>query len=292
MSDARQESAVTRDDIMAGLRALGVGPGAGIMVHSSLRSFGHVEGGTRTVIDALMQALAPDGTLLLPSFNHGKAFGEGAPGYYDPRETPTTNGAIPDLFWRLPGVHRSLNPTHAFAAWGREAERYTRRHHRTLTTGPESPLGLLWRDGGSCLMLGIGMRANTFLHVVEMTTAAPCLGRRTQAHPVRLPDGRTVMGRTWGWRTSRCPHTTTRLYAERMAAAGLLRRTRVGDSEWTLFRLQDCFVEASRILREGTDDAPGCAGCPIRPRQVPCTVPSDWDDAGDCLKPDSEAWDY
>jgi len=255
MYDARQESAVTREDIMAGLRALGIGAGAGIMVHSSLRSFGRVEGGARTVIEALMQVLTPDGTLLLPSFNHGKAFGEGAPGYYDPR-------------------------------------RYTRWHHRTLTTGPESPLGLLWRDGGSCLMIGIGMRANTFLHVVEMTLVAPCLGRRTQAHPVRLADGRTVMGRTWGWRARQCPHTTTRLYAKRMAAAGLLRRTRVGNSELTLFRLQDCFVEASRILREGADDAPGCAGCPIRPRQAPCTVPSDWDDARDCLKPDSEAWDY
>ena len=111
------------------------------MVHSSLKSFGRVEGGARTVIAALMEVITPEGTLLFPSFNHGRAFEEGQPGYFDPRETPTTNGAIPDLFWRMPGVLRSLAPTHAFAAWGKNARRYMQFHHRTLTMGPESPLG-------------------------------------------------------------------------------------------------------------------------------------------------------
>jgi len=113
---------------------------------------------------------------------------EGGPGYYHPGETPTTDGAIPDAFWRMPGVQRSLDPTHAFAAWGKDSLRYTRFHHRTLTMGPESPLGLLQRDGGYGLLLGVGYYANTFHHVVEMSTAAPCLGRRSEAYPVILPD--------------------------------------------------------------------------------------------------------
>ncbi|GAH16154.1 unnamed protein product, partial [marine sediment metagenome] len=191
-----EPSHVSRHDIIAGLRELGISAGDGLMVHSSLSSFGYVEGGAQTVIEALQEALTPDGTLLLPSFNHGAAFREGGAGYFDPTETPTTNGAIPDLFWRLPDVRRSLNPSHAFAAWGREARRYTEFHHRTLTLGPESPLGLLLADDGSCLLMGVGYAPNTFHHVVEMSTGAPCLGLRTTAHPVVLPDGRRVEGRT------------------------------------------------------------------------------------------------
>ena len=111
---------LTHSQIVAGLRELGLPAGAGVMVHSSLKSFGQVEGGARTVVEALMEVLTSQGTLLMPTFNHEAPFFEGGPGYYHPTETPTVNGAIPDFFWRMPGVRRSLDPTHPFAAWGQE----------------------------------------------------------------------------------------------------------------------------------------------------------------------------
>ncbi len=283
---------VTGQDIVAGLREVGISAGSGLMVHSSLSSFGYLEGGAQTVIEALQEVLTPTGTLLLPSFNHGAPFREGGPGYFDPTQTPTTNGTIPDLFRRLPGVCRSLNPTHAFAAWGREAQRYTQFHHRTLTLGPESPLGLLHADDGLCLLMGVGYAPNTFHHVVEMSTGAPCLGLRTTAHPVVLPDGRRVEGRTWGYRNGRCPFDDGGGYGEEMAARGLQRQVTVGDSTLTVFRLQDCFEVIAEALRRGKDDFPPCSACPIRPHHGPDTVPSDWDVEGQCLLPDSPAWEY
>ena len=195
--------------------------GARVMVHSSLSSFGYVEGGALTVIEALQAAITPHGTLMMPSFNHGAAFEPGAAGYYDPLETPTINGAIPDLFWRLPGIQRSLHPTHAFAAWGRDNSRYVQNHHRTLTMGPDSPLGLLCRDGGFALLLGVGYASNTFQHVVEVSTGAPCLGLRTQVYPVRLPGDRIVQARAWSWRQADCPLTDRSLYAGAMHSLGL-----------------------------------------------------------------------
>jgi len=114
---------LSRADIVSGLRRLGLPTRPGLMVHSSLKSFGRVAGGAMTVIDALMEVITPQGTLMAPSFNHGAIVEEGGAGYYHPLETPSTNGAIPDLFWRLPGVARSLDPTHPFAAWGQNAAR-------------------------------------------------------------------------------------------------------------------------------------------------------------------------
>jgi aminoglycoside N3'-acetyltransferase len=131
------------------------------------------------------------------------------------------NGAIPDRFWRRAGVHRSLNPTHPFAAWGKDAERYTEFHHRTLTMGPESLLGLLLQDDGFGLMLGVDYAANTFHHVVEMSHSVACLGRRTEAYPIKLAHGRVVEGRTWGWRASSCPFTDGHRYGDTMASRGL-----------------------------------------------------------------------
>lgn len=262
----------------------------GVVVHSSLGSLGHVEGGARAVVDALMEIITPEGTLVMPSFNHDVPFREGGPGYYDPRETPTTNGAIPDCFWRLDGVYRSLNPTHPFAAWGKNARRYTEFHHRTLTMGPESPLGLLLRDDGYCLLLGVGYRANTFHHVVEMSTGAPCLGQRTEAYPVRLPDGRRVLGRTWGWRNGRCPFTDAGRYFQKIA--DVHTQASVGKGLSTFYRLRDGYEIVADIFAHGNDDFPPCSGCSIRPRQVPATVTSDWDAEKGCLSSNSTAHLY
>lgn len=283
---------VTREDIVAGLRGLGLSAGAGVMVHSSLKSFGVVVGGPVTVIESLMDVLTPEGTLMLPSFNHGKTFHAGAPGYFDPRTTPTTNGTIPEAFWRLPGVCRSLHPTHAFAAWGRHARRYTQYHHRTLTCGPDSPLGLLGREGGYGLLLGVGYGANTFHHVVEMSTGVPCLGRRSEGLPMLLADGRKVQARTWGWREKACPVTDSTRYAPMMDARGLHVQTMIGACRATLFRLSDCFDLIAELLRTGVEGSPPCGRCTNRPRAGPRTVPSDWDDQKQCLKPDSPAWAY
>jgi aminoglycoside N3'-acetyltransferase len=313
--------ALAQADITAGLRQLGLQAGDGVMVHSSLKSFGRVEGGPQTVIAALMEVLTPEGTLLLPSFNHGAAFdprpgpppnenhiwGREQPlphpcssdgggregvgmGYYAPTETPTTNGAIPDCFWRLEGVRRSLDPTHAFAAWGKHARRYTEFHHRTLTMGPQSPLGLLCGDSGYTLLLGVDYGANTFHHVVEMSTNAPCLGQRSEDYPVKLPDGRMVQGRTWGWRDGECPITDHTAYAEEMRPYE--RVALIGPCHATLFKLQDAYQVIARLLTEGKGNLPPCTRCPIRPRRNRFTVPSDWDAGQQCLMPDSAAWNY
>ena len=56
---------VTQSEIAAGLARAGMRPGDTVLVHSSLSRFGHVEGGANAVIDALLQALGPEGTLIM-----------------------------------------------------------------------------------------------------------------------------------------------------------------------------------------------------------------------------------
>lgn len=292
MSDTHPTPIVDKHALTYGLHKLGVRAGMGLIVHSSLRSFGHVAGGAQTVVDALMEVITADGTLLLPSFNHGTPFQEAGPGVYDPRSTPTSNGAIADWFWRRPDVERSLDPTHPFAAWGRHAQRYLAAHHRTLTMGPQSPLGLLHADNGSCLLLGVGYTSNTFHHMVEMTTGAPCLGRRTEGYPVQLADGRQVIGRTWGWRNSPCPFTDQNRYGAEMRTQGLDHDVLIGACRATLFALQDCFDVVAHMLQHGAEGFPPCSGCTIRPRTNAHTLPSDWDDATQAPLPESEAWTY
>jgi len=288
---------LTKDDLISGLRELGLFAGIRVMLHSSYKSFGGVAGGPETVIDALLEVVTESGTLMMPSFNHGRPFrdavaaGKGEEGVYDPAETPTSNGIIPELFRRRPGVWRSLSPTHPFAARGADAERYVSGHHLTLAVGPESPLGLLWADGGYGLLLGARYGASTFKHVAEMALGVPCFGRRTEEYLVRLPDGRVVPLRTWTYRERRCPITDDRKYIEgEMERRGLHRRGKIGESPATLFKYEDSFGVIKEMLARGYDGHPPCSRCPIRPRKTGRAaelVESDWDAEKGELRPDS-----
>src|SRR4051812_28440789 len=52
--DPAGRTRVTREDLVAGLREMGVAPGALLQVHSSLSALGYVEGGADAVVDALL----------------------------------------------------------------------------------------------------------------------------------------------------------------------------------------------------------------------------------------------
>lgn len=268
---------VTLKDIKLSLERFGFCHGDKIMVHSSLSSFGWVEGGAETVIRALMELLGEDGTILMPSFNHGKPFEDSGAGFYDPYETPCTNGRIPDTFWRIDGVCRSLDPTHPFAAWGKNASTYTKNHHLTLTMGEDSPLGLIMRDDGYQINFGTTHRTTTAKHLAEMINRSPCLGYRTESYPVRLKDGRIVYHRTWGWREKACPLTDSGEYIElEMERTGLQKKGYIGKSLVTYFKIKDLVKVVLMILERGYKEDPPCKYCNIRPRKTKFTLQSDW----------------
>lgn len=276
--------AIDKKEIFEGLRQIGVTPGMSIMVHSSLRAFGWVVGGPEAVIAALMDAVGPQGTILMPSFNHGAPFQPGGPNLFDPARTPTLNGRIPSVFWRMSGVMRSLNPTHPYAAWGRNAERYVSRHHLTLTMGEDSPLGLLARDGGYQLNLGTTHETTTAKHLAETLHRSPCLGLRTDVHRVRLPDGRIALHRTWSYRAQHCPLTESgELIEAGMERLHLQRKTRIGRATVTFFRVKDLLRVVWELLEHGSGPYPPCVRCPIRPLRSPATQASDWVDDPEAL---------
>ena len=59
---------ITRAGICRALDSLGLREGDCVMMHSSLSALGYMEGGADTVVDALLDAVGPTGTLLVPVF--------------------------------------------------------------------------------------------------------------------------------------------------------------------------------------------------------------------------------
>ena len=58
---------IIKKDILAALRSLGVENGSTVMVHTSLSKIGYVCGGAQTVIEALIEAVGEEGTIMMPT---------------------------------------------------------------------------------------------------------------------------------------------------------------------------------------------------------------------------------
>ena len=99
--------------IKADLQELGVKNGDNLLVHSSLRSLGKVEGGAETVIRGMLEALGGEGTLLFPALSYVAV--NAANPVFDVRNTPSCVGALPEYFRTRPGTVRSLHPTHSMS---------------------------------------------------------------------------------------------------------------------------------------------------------------------------------
>jgi aminoglycoside 3-N-acetyltransferase len=184
------EFPATVPSLATDLVALGVQPGMVLVVHSSLRSLGWVNGGAVAVILALEQVLGPEGSLVMPTHTADTSdpanwvnppvpeswweLIRATMPAYDPALTPTFQmGVIPETFRKQTGVLRSANPDASFAAWGKHARTITENHALNPLFGKQSPLARVYNLEGWVLLLGVDHDRNSSLHVAEERAHIP-----------------------------------------------------------------------------------------------------------------------
>jgi aminoglycoside 3-N-acetyltransferase len=162
---------VDRAAIRRALERLGIPPGADILVHSSMRGLGVIEGGAPAAVAALLDAIGPEGTLLVPAYSfHGSMVEHLARGdiALDAASSPSTMGRISETVRTMPGALRSLHPTHSVAALGPRAAWYTEGHESCATPcGPASPFRRLVERPGWIVCLGSPIGKVTSYHAFE-----------------------------------------------------------------------------------------------------------------------------
>lgn len=178
------KKAYTKEELVKDLKALGVQTGDCLLVHSSLSKLGWVIGREVTVVEALIEAVGEEGTLVMPSFSGENSDPKNwqAPPVpkewverikkhmppFDPILTPTRQmGKIADLFRHYPGTLRSDHPQVSFAARGPNAQLLLEPHQLTPGFGKESPLYRLYEKNAKVLLLGVGYGNCTCMHLGE-----------------------------------------------------------------------------------------------------------------------------
>jgi aminoglycoside 3-N-acetyltransferase len=175
----------TTRSLVEEFRRVGLFAGQVVIMHTSMKAFGrYMVGGGQAVVDALMEVITPEGTLIMPTHsadNTDPASWRNPPvppeqfdfirqniPPYRPESTPTSGmGQINECFRNYPGVLRSSHPAFSFAAWGKHAEFVTANHSLNNNVAEQSPIGRIYDLDGWVCLLGVPYHNNTSLHLAE-----------------------------------------------------------------------------------------------------------------------------
>jgi aminoglycoside 3-N-acetyltransferase len=164
-------------DLLLGLRELHL-TDAPVIVHSSLKSFGQVEGGAVTVVNTLEAVFK---TVIVPTFtyntmitpltgpeNNGITYGsqqdQNQFAEFFTQRTPVDPmmGTIPEMFRKHPRAKRSNHPIQSFAGINAETILATQTRTNHL-----APLGILEKANGWVVLMGVDHTVNTSIHYAE-----------------------------------------------------------------------------------------------------------------------------
>ena len=245
---------VTIIDIRQAIGSLGLS-GHALCLHSSLRSFGWVEGGASTVIQGF---LAEACTVLVPTFSWD-AFSVPAPlgmrpernGYHYEKQrppfpgvnriySPKTHeldedmGAIPTAIVAHPQHVRGDHPLCSFTAVGPNAK------DLVVGQGPFevfAPLEALFAAHGSVILMGVGLTSMTLLHLAEQRA-----GRIMFRRWANGSDGRPMEVEVGG-----CSEGFDRIA---LPLASLEKRIEVDQSLWRVFPVQGTLEAAQKAIQQ------------------------------------------
>jgi len=186
-AEAVRETAAPRtvESLRRDLAMLGVRPGEALMAHTSLSAVGWVCGGAQALVESLLAAVSPKGTLVMPAHTYENTdpaqwrrppvpaawhtmIRRNMPAF-EVDKTPVWRdiGAAAELFRTWPGTLRSNHPVGSTCANGPLAERITACQPLSPMWGMDSPLGALYALDARVLLIGVGYSRCTCLHLAE-----------------------------------------------------------------------------------------------------------------------------
>lgn len=160
----------TKEDFKETLSSMGIQKGMVIFLQANTNSLGYMVGGGQALIEALMEKVGYNGTIVMPSFTPQLAdpanikpaiarekwhqVREFAAPFDRKLTAPSGSDALIHQFLRNEGVIRSYHPLYSFAAWGKYAKLICDKHPLHFGLNQDSPLGKIVEFNGFVLLMG------------------------------------------------------------------------------------------------------------------------------------------
>ncbi len=267
----------TQAQLVEDLQNIGLTAGSNVLVHSSLRAVGQIEGGAETLLQAFKDVIGTEGTLLVPTFTFAHSDPAGwrdAPRtsdalremremvpVFDAATSPTMTrwlGVFPEIVRRQPEAKRSNHPVVSFAALGANAEFLTQNAPFHYPLGSESPLARLHQLDGYVMLIGVPHTVNTSLHLAEVWSQVPYI-HRTATLKTASDDWTVMLG------SPECSDGFGKI-EPLLRQSRLLRHGYIGNAPSQLMRQRGAVSMAVALLQgDGSIllcDNPDCLWCP------------------------------
>jgi aminoglycoside 3-N-acetyltransferase len=225
------------------------------MVHSSFSMTSGFTGSPGDFIDGLLEAVGPEGHLLMVSMPYmsstfeylqqGKIF--------DVRKTVSHMGIVSETFRRRSGVLRSQHPTHPILASGPKATWLVEDHEKCLyPCGLRTPFDKLLRLGGKVLFFDVSFFTFTFFHYLEERIKDRLDFSLFFPEPFEVPfidlDGNRQVMRTFVYTLEANRRRRPQILKDELDRLHLVKECRLGNSHLQLVNNED----AVRCLDEMT----------------------------------------
>ena len=165
-----------------------------VLVHSSLKAVGEIEGRGEGLLEALIEYFTADGGLLCVPTHTWANISDETKITLDLMEPKTCIGTLPDIAARHPDAVRSMHPTHSMAVFGEKecVKAFVSGEERLITPAhPRGCYGKIFDNNGYILLVGVGHNRNTYLHCVEEMFNMPNrIAREAKKATIRYADGK------------------------------------------------------------------------------------------------------
>lgn len=165
----------TRSDIFSQLAQMGAPRESVVLMHSSLRLIGEVEGGAEGLLDALVAYFTEKGGIFAVPTHTWNNLGTDKI-TLDLTKNESNLGAFARVAMEDGRGVRSENPSHSVVVFGdkeRALALVAGECDLSTPTAPDSFYGRLYAQDGYVLLAGVGQTKNTYLHAVDEILGTP-----------------------------------------------------------------------------------------------------------------------
>ena len=249
---------VTQKDIAAAFKQAGTVPGDTVMFHGSLKSMGHVEGGALSVIDGILDAASPGGTVGAASLWYNGNPEECPKEKFDINTSPTWVGALAETLRRDPRSVRSNSFSHSVSAIGSRAVELTENHGggrpypspwSEQSFAEITPWSKFYQWNALYCFIGVDMNSCTMKHHIESRFVE---GLLSQLPPERYMEFRSQLAMD-------CKSIFWIFYPgvkmrEKLEERGLVAHTRLGDADLMSIRTRPLVENVLDILNAAPEN--------------------------------------
>ena len=261
-------AALTKEMIISALEEFGIESDSILLVHSSLKALGYIDGGADTVIDSL-KSIVSEGTLVMPTLsqkNWETVFEDWS------LDRPSDTGLITETFRLREGSLRSDNATHSVAAAGKHAADIVGGDPKggarpgifgSYCFSSESPWQRMFdsreRYGVKCYVMfwGCTMKYHTFKHFSEYRFAEWVLDKIADPEAKALMAGKLHCYERYSARPIVWPFYNSYEFQLRLEKLGIAKKIALGEGEVICCDVFDAVSETDRALHENTEEILG-----------------------------------